>query len=107
MAYLGVLTKPDRIPAGEEPNWISLIRNEKEPLDNGWYCVKQPSSAQINAGMTWAQARKSEDEYFASTAAWSDLDSMYHKYLRTGNLVQRLSSILSDLISKRYVSNSR
>ncbi|KAG5634396.1 hypothetical protein H0H81_002114 [Sphagnurus paluster] len=98
---IGVLTKPDRIPTGEEPNWISLIRNEKEALDNGWYCVKQPSSAQINAGMTWAGARKSEDVFFASTPAWSELDSMYQKYLRTGNLVERLSIILSDLISKR------
>ncbi|GLB38018.1 putative TRAFAC class dynamin-like GTPase superfamily, dynamin Fzo YdjA family protein [Lyophyllum shimeji] len=98
---IGVLTKPDRIPAGEEPHWIALIRNEKEPLDNGWYCVKQPSSAQLKAKITWAEARKSEDEFFASTAAWTELDSMYHKYLRTANLVERLSSILSDLISKR------
>ncbi|KAF5374644.1 hypothetical protein D9615_008939 [Tricholomella constricta] len=98
---IGVLTKPDRIPPGEEHNWISLIRNERESLDNGWYCVKQPGSDQLKKGITWAQARKREDEFFASTAAWSELDSMYHKYLRTGNLVDRLSSILSDLISKR------
>ncbi|KAG6917243.1 hypothetical protein DXG01_003275 [Tephrocybe rancida] len=98
---VGVLTKPDRIPTGEEPNWVSIIRNEKEPLENGWYCVKQPSSSQISSGMTWAQARKSEDEFFLSTAAWSGLDTIYQKYLRTGNLVERLSSILSDLISKR------
>ncbi|KAG6827859.1 hypothetical protein H0H92_010192 [Tricholoma furcatifolium] len=98
---LGVLTKPDRIPTSEEPNWVSIIKNEKEPLENGWYCVKQPSSQQISNGMTWAQARKSEDEFFASTAVWSELDPIYQKYLRTNNLVDRLSSILSDLISKR------
>ncbi|KAG6828831.1 hypothetical protein H0H87_000659 [Tephrocybe sp. NHM501043] len=98
---VGVLTKPDRIPTGEEPNWISILRNEKEPLENGWYCVKQPSSSQINAGMTWDDARKSEQEFFDSAAAWSELDSIYKKYLRTGNLVERLSSILSDLIAKR------
>jgi hypothetical protein len=28
---------------------------------------------------------------------------MYQKYLRTSNLIDRLSSILSDLISKRCV----
>ncbi|KAG6810925.1 hypothetical protein H0H92_009760 [Tricholoma furcatifolium] len=98
---LGVLTKPDRIPTSEEPNWVSIIKNEKEPLENGWYCVKQPSSQQISSGMTWAKARKSEDEFFASTAVWSELDPIYQKYLRTSNLVDRLSSILSDLISKR------
>ncbi|KAG6887851.1 hypothetical protein C0995_012216 [Termitomyces sp. Mi166 len=98
---VGVLTKPDRIPTGEEQNWISILRNEKEPLENGWYCVKQPSSADIAAGMTWEKARKREDEFFASTAVWSDLDEMYKRYLRTRNLVERLSALLSDLISKR------
>ncbi|RDB20697.1 Interferon-induced GTP-binding protein Mx [Hypsizygus marmoreus] len=98
---IGVLTKPDRIPAGEESNWISLIRNEKEPLENGWFCVKQPASADLKAGISWATARQREDEFFSSTAAWTELDSIYQKYLRTGNLVARLSAILSNLISKR------
>ncbi|KAG6810923.1 hypothetical protein H0H92_009758 [Tricholoma furcatifolium] len=96
-----VLTKPDRIDTGDELNWISIIKNEKEPLENGWYCVKQPSSQQISNGMTWAQARNSEDDFFTCTAVWSELDPIYQKYLRTSNLVDRLSSILSELISKR------
>jgi hypothetical protein len=49
---LGVLTKPDRIPTGEEANWIPFIRNEKETLENNWYCVKQPSSSDIKLGIT-------------------------------------------------------
>lgn len=97
----GVLTKPDRIPVGEEANWLPFIRNEKEPLENNWYCVKQPSSNDIRQKITWTEARQREDEYFSMTAPWSDLDTMYQKYLRTSNLVERLSSILSDLISKR------
>ncbi|KAF8161524.1 P-loop containing nucleoside triphosphate hydrolase protein [Crassisporium funariophilum] len=98
---IGVLTKPDRIPTGEENNWLPFIRNEKEPLENNWYCVKQPSSNDIKNNITWAQARQREDEFFSMTAPWSELDAMYQKYLRTANLVERLSSILSDLISKR------
>ncbi|KAG6883980.1 hypothetical protein C0993_002309 [Termitomyces sp. T159_Od127] len=97
----GVLTKPDRIPTGEEQNWISILCNMKEPLVNGWYCVKQPSSAEIAAGTTWEKARKNEEDFFASTPVWSDLDGMYKKYLCTRNLVDRLSALLSDLISKR------
>jgi len=95
------LTKPDRIPTGEETNWLPFIRNEKEPLVNNWFCVKQPSSNDLKSNLTWDQARKREDTFFSSTAPWSELDSVYQKYLRTGNLVDRLSSILSDLISKR------
>ena len=100
---VGVLTKPDRIPSGEEKNWLPFIRNEKETLENNWYCVKQPSSSDIKQGITWAQARRREEEFFATTEPWSDLDAVYQKYLGTSNVVDRLSSILSDLISKRSV----
>ncbi|KAF7317274.1 hypothetical protein HMN09_00462700 [Mycena chlorophos] len=98
---VGVLTKPDRIPTGEEDNWLPLIRNEVEPLENNWFCVKQPSSADLKEGITWAEARERENDFFSLTGPWATLDAMYHRYLRTPNLVDRLSAILSDLISKR------
>lgn len=100
---LGVLTKPDRIPTGEEARWLKFIQNEVEPLENNWFCVKQPSSNDLKQGVTWADARQRENEFFSMTAPWCNLESMYQKYLRTGNLVERASSILSDLISRRYV----
>lgn len=98
-----MLTKPDRIPTGEEPNWLPFIRNEKETLENNWYCVKQPSSSDMKVGITWAQARRREEEFFAMTPPWSELDAVYQKYLKTSNLVERLSALLSDLIAKRSV----
>ncbi|KAJ7036791.1 P-loop containing nucleoside triphosphate hydrolase protein [Mycena alexandri] len=98
---IGVLTKPDRIPRGDEESWLPLIRNEQETLKNNWYCVKQPSSQDLKQGMTWEEARAREHEFFSLTPPWSELDPMYQKYLRTSNLVDRLSSILSELISKR------
>ena len=72
-------------------------------LENNWYCVKQPSSSDIKLGITWAEARQRERDFFAMTPPWSELDAGYQKYLKTSNLVDRLSSILSDLISKRSV----
>ncbi|KAJ7152852.1 P-loop containing nucleoside triphosphate hydrolase protein [Mycena filopes] len=98
---IGVLTKPDRIPRGEEESWLPLIRNEQETLENNWYCVKQPSSQDLKQGMTWEDARTREHEFFSLTPPWSELDPFYQNYLRTSNLIDRLSSILSDLISKR------
>ncbi|KAJ6564726.1 P-loop containing nucleoside triphosphate hydrolase protein [Mycena capillaripes] len=98
---IGVLTKPDRIPRGDEESWLPLIRNEQEALENNWYCVKQPSSQDLKQGITWEEARARENDFFTITSPWSELDPMYQKYLRTSNLVDRLSSILSDLISKR------
>ncbi|KAF7308050.1 hypothetical protein MKEN_01167300 [Mycena kentingensis (nom. inval.)] len=101
MRTVGVLTKPDRIPAGEEENWIPLIRNEQETLKNNWFCVRQPGTADLKHGMSWAEARERENDFFSLTAPWSKLDAVYQKYLRTPNLVDRLSTILSELISKR------
>ncbi|KIJ63497.1 hypothetical protein HYDPIDRAFT_29303 [Hydnomerulius pinastri MD-312] len=98
---VGVLTKPDRIPAGEEDNWLKIIRNETEPLVNNWYCVKQPSSQMLSKGITWTDARRQENEYFSVTQPWCSIDPQYQKYLRTSNLTERLSTILSELIAKR------
>jgi hypothetical protein len=102
--FTGVLTKPDRIPAGDEETWLALIRNERESLENNWYCVKQPGPTDLLGGITWEDARKREKEFFSMKQPWNELDEIYQKYLRTGNLVERLSTILSDLISKRYVN---
>ncbi|KAL4066187.1 P-loop containing nucleoside triphosphate hydrolase protein [Scleroderma citrinum] len=98
---VGVLTKPDRIPHGEEESWLRLIRNEVEPLANNWYCVKQPSSQELKDGIDWAGARRHESEFFASTQPWCDLDPYYQSFLRTSKLTDRLSTILAELIAKR------
>ncbi|KIM62717.1 hypothetical protein SCLCIDRAFT_118891 [Scleroderma citrinum Foug A] len=98
---VGVLTKPDRIPFGEEESWLRLIRNEVEPLLNNWYCVKQPSSQMIKDGIDWAGARRHESEFFATTQPWCGLDSYHQSFLRTTKLTDRLSTILAELIAKR------
>lgn len=97
----GVLTKPDRIPSGEEPTWLEFIQNEKEPLDNNWYCVRQPSSLELQTGLSWIEARQHEDSFFKVQQPWAELEPTYQVYLGTMNLVSRLSSVLSDLISMR------
>jgi GTP-binding protein EngB required for normal cell division len=96
---IGVLTKPDRIPQGEEDRWLRFIKGDLEPLSNGWYCVKQPNS--LSHGITWEEARDQEKKYFSSTAPWCSLEAPYQERLRTNNLTERLSIILSELISRR------
>ncbi|KAI6014111.1 hypothetical protein PISMIDRAFT_109943 [Pisolithus microcarpus 441] len=98
---VGVLTKPDRIPQGEEESWIRLIRNEVEPLDNNWYCVKQPSSHDISLGINWVDARNMEKQFFATKKPWSGLDSHLRRFLGTGRLTERLSAILAESIARR------
>ncbi|KAI6044500.1 P-loop containing nucleoside triphosphate hydrolase protein [Pisolithus marmoratus] len=98
---VGVLTKPDRIPQGEEEAWIRLIQNEVEPLDNNWYCVKQPSSHDISLGIDWLGARNMEREFFTTKQPWSCLDSHLHRFFGTNRLTERLSTILAELIARR------
>jgi hypothetical protein len=102
---LGVLTKVDRIDAGTHASWLKILKNEEEPLVNNWFCVKQPSASELKLGITYEEARERENSFFATTAPWKDLDPMYQKYLKTSNLIGRLSNLLSDLIAKRYVSS--
>ncbi|THH04716.1 hypothetical protein EW146_g10107 [Bondarzewia mesenterica] len=97
---IGVLTKPDRIPPGEENNWLGFIRGEGgHNLD--WYSVKNPNSLAIRGGVTWEQARAQEFEFFSQVQPWSTLDWVCKQKLGTDKLTQRLSAILSSLISAR------
>ncbi|KAI9063947.1 hypothetical protein FKP32DRAFT_1603293 [Trametes sanguinea] len=98
---IGVLTKPDRIPAGEEDSWLRYIRNQDEPLTHGWFCVKQPDSRAIAAGITWSEARQAEREFFQTVAPWNRLDLEHQNRLGTQKLVERLSDVLSEEVSQR------
>ncbi|PPQ82662.1 hypothetical protein CVT24_004200 [Panaeolus cyanescens] len=98
---IGVLTKPDRIPLGEADRWVSFIQNKRESLEDNWFCVKQPSSHESKGIMTWEDARQMEEDFFSANSPWCELDPIYQRYLCTRNLVDRLSRVLSDLMSKR------
>ena len=97
-----MLTKPDRIPPGEEDTWLRYIRNQEEPLRYGWFAVKQPDSRAIAAGITREAARAREREFFLTVPPWSGLDLECQNRLGTGKLVERLSDVLSDSIAQRY-----
>jgi dynamin family protein len=98
--FVGVLTKPDRIPTGEERIWINKIQRGN---DRGveYYSVKNPDSQDIRNGITYEQAREKESEFFSTNAPWSDLEWLYKRRLGTDKLTRRLGQVLSNLISKR------
>ncbi|KAF8514309.1 P-loop containing nucleoside triphosphate hydrolase protein [Gautieria morchelliformis] len=98
---IGVLTKPDRIPEGEHAKWFALIKNERSALVNGWYCVKQPSTAELEKGLTFFEARRRGEEYFR-TPPWSRLDHRCQSRLGTQAVTQKLNGFLMDMISKRF-----
>lgn len=98
--FAGVLTKPDRIPATEEENWLPYIRGEQEDT---WFCVKCPDSEAIKSGITWEKARQEESSWFSTRAPWSTLEGSFRQRLGAENLTRCLSDKLYDLIKERFV----
>lgn len=97
-----MLTKPDRISPGEEDRWIKLIKNESAHLDNGWYCVKQPSSMELQEkGLTFKEARRRGEAYFKNPP-WSTLELKHRNQLGTEALTKKLHDYLMAVISKRF-----
>lgn len=98
-----VLTKPDRIEIGDEGNWMAMMRNQKEYFKHGWYCVKQPGTAELREGIAWEQARENERTFFQRRAPWSTAEFDLRERLGTEKLSAALGQKLFDLILKRYL----
>ncbi|KIM31728.1 hypothetical protein M408DRAFT_327179 [Serendipita vermifera MAFF 305830] len=96
-----VLTKPDRIAAGEHTTWVGLLSNEQERFRHGWHCVKQANQQQLDEGISWQQARDAELDFFETTAPWIGLDENVKSRLGTQFLTDSLGKILFELICKR------
>ncbi|KAI9452815.1 P-loop containing nucleoside triphosphate hydrolase protein [Russula earlei] len=104
---IGVLTKPDRIPTGEEGSWIRMIQGQHdidgEETGIEYFSVKNPDSQDIKHGISYEQARQKEAEFYSTKEPWSQLDWPYQQRLGTKKLTGRLSEALPNLISKRQV----
>lgn len=90
---VGVITKPDLINAGTEPRVARLARNlDGAKLNLGFFLLKNPSPAELEAGTTLPERRKVELEFFSS-GAWKGqgLDPS-----RIG--IDNLRSFLQDLL---------
>ncbi|KAH9965472.1 P-loop containing nucleoside triphosphate hydrolase protein [Russula dissimulans] len=101
---IGVLTKPDRIPTGEEGSWIRMIQGQHDDDEhNGieYFSVKNPDSQDIKQGISYEEARKKETEFFSTKEPWSTLEWLHQRRLGTQKLVRRLSEALPNLIAKR------
>lgn len=80
-----------------------MMRNQKEYFKHGWYCVKQPGTAELRERITWDQARENERNFFQRTAPWSTVEFDLKERLGTEKLSAALGQKLFALIVKRYV----
>ena len=101
MRTIGVVTKPDNIPPGEHDKWLTLAKNEnsRQTLALGYYVVKNPGQKQLNEGITFADARQRESDYFSTDTHWAAVEADLGSRLGTANL----RNALSDVLVKRIV----
>ncbi|KAI0363541.1 hypothetical protein BV20DRAFT_958073 [Pilatotrama ljubarskyi] len=97
---IGVLTKPDTIPVGSTKRrqmWLDVLEGREHPLQHGYYCTRQPDDDQRLEGITPAQARAAEVQFFRTTGPWST-STCLHRF-GTTNLVKSISELLTRIIS--------
>lgn len=105
--YEGVLTKLDLLSAGSinaRTLWLDVIEGRKHSLKHGYYCTRQPDDAERHKGITTAEARAAETEFFQNTEPWAS--SKQQRRFGTRDLVSALSKLLVQVISERYVLSS-
>lgn len=87
---LGVLTKPDRIPPGEElSQWIEILEGDKFALGHDYYVVRNNPDPSVEHSV----ARQQEDAYFMS-GPWSTELAAYRERFGTRSLQTALSKLL-------------
>ena len=98
----GVLTKPDLVTtAQKKEGWLDVIEGRAFRLKHGYYCTRQPDEDDRAKGMTLADARGAEADFFLKTLPWTT--SPHQTRFGTQNMVTSLSRQLSKVIAERYV----
>jgi hypothetical protein len=78
-----------------------MIRGESNALRHGWFSVKQPSARQLEAGLSWEEARALDRQFFEDTPPWSTIDTEYRHRLGCANLIAHLGETLGKVILTR------
>ncbi|CAN9127666.1 unnamed protein product [Alternaria alternata] len=99
---IGVLTKPDRLPAGSRYEKLKAVFDQKRfALGHGYFVVKNLDQDEINQDLTHQQARIREQEFFAEGEPWATDFVDYGRRFGTLNLQRFLSGKLAEQITKK------
>ncbi|PWY78288.1 putative dynamin GTPase [Aspergillus heteromorphus CBS 117.55] len=92
---LGVLTKPDRVQAGEShAQWVEILQGGKFSLGYGYYVVRNNPDPEVEH----AQAREEEETFFASDPWVGNGLAVYEDKFGTRRLQAALSTLLLEQI---------
>ena len=95
---VGILTKADRIPEGQEATWMKILQNHQKTyqLLHGYFAVKNPGQAELEEGLSNKEAREKEEQFFRGRRWQAAKDRCGTKQLRDG-----LCQLLHDLVNQQ------
>uniref|UniRef100_A0A0W0FIH9 Uncharacterized protein n=1 Tax=Moniliophthora roreri TaxID=221103 RepID=A0A0W0FIH9_MONRR len=97
---LGVLTKPDRLGAGDIGLKASLQAalegGGDHPLKNGYYCIRLPDDAERQETLGRDELSARADKFFKEAEPWSDVAN--RSVFGVENLVSSVSKLLVKII---------
>ncbi|KAF1962691.1 P-loop containing nucleoside triphosphate hydrolase protein [Byssothecium circinans] len=94
---IGVLTKPDRLPACSRVGKLEqVLAGRRFPLGHGYFVVKNPPQDDINRGVSHRHARAQEQQFFSTNEPWTTTDfQAYQSRFGSANLQRALSTKLT------------
>lgn len=94
---LGVLTKPDLVDRGTEPNVVNLVEGRTRPIKLGWHIIRNPGQKDLQNPAL--DRNDLEGQFFRSTAPWSSIEK---EKVGVDSLRLRLKEVLSLLVKREF-----
>ena len=98
---VGIITKCDIVPEGDEESVMQIAANRYEKLNHGWFVVKNRSKRDIDNKVSIAMRHHNERSFLDITRPWSMLEKTRRG---VGPLKEYLGSLLSDYIRQEFPS---
>jgi len=100
---VGVLTKADLLPQGQEKEWQAVLRNDSHTMQHGYFAVRNPPQSELNASISREDARVKEEHFFSDSSVGLLLKDAAPERCGTVALRDFLGELLCDLIRNQMV----
>ncbi|KAK2053035.1 dynamin family protein [Colletotrichum caudatum] len=94
---IGVMTKADLLPEGNNHQWMSMLRGERHKIGHEFFITSRPSDQNLDQQQRWEEAFFHQD----SSERWPE---EFHQFRdRCG--VEKLKTALSEKLGKEFAKN--
>ncbi|GKT44754.1 interferon-induced GTP-binding protein Mx3 [Colletotrichum spaethianum] len=94
---IGVMTKADLLPEGNNNQWMSMLRGERHKIGHEFFITSRPSDKNLDEQQRWEEAFFHQD----SSERWPEEFHIFRE--RCG--VEKLKTALSEKLGKEFAKN--